>query len=173
MSEPIDSLYLDWLHAKVLLHDQPFYNYEQMIKGLHDVEYIWLVAKDDNRAQDGLDLRMEFLRDLNLEIDDVWYTQGCSVLEMLIGLSRRANFQTGDDTRDWFWDLISNLGLAYLHDDSFVMDDFLEIVNTFVWRTYHYDGQGGLFPLDHPAKDQREVQIWEQLFAYLDDHELD
>ena len=42
-----------------------------------------------------------------------------------------------------------------------------EILNRVVWRTNESDGTGGLFPLSRPYLDQRDVEIWSQLNAFL------
>jgi len=170
MSESVDDLYLGWLQSKVLLRNQPWYNYSNLINTLHNVEYIWLILGDDNRADDGVDLRFEFLRDSKIIVNSVWLKQSCSVLEMFVSFSRRANFQTDKDPCHWFWEFISNLELSHLHNDNFVMDEFLDKINTFVWRTYEYSGKGGILPLTNPQSDQREVQIWDQFFAYLEEN---
>jgi hypothetical protein len=38
-----------------------------------------------------------------------------------------------------------------------------------VWRTYEPNGVGGFFPLENPNEDQREVELWYQMSAYVDD----
>ena len=42
-----------------------------------------------------------------------------------------------------------------------------EILNKFIDRTYRASGYGGLFPLRHSKEDQRKVEIWYQMAAYL------
>ena len=74
---------------------------------------------DDNRAEDGMDLRYEFLLAADIPDDEHWRTEsGCSLLEMFIGFSRRAQFQTGDTVQDWFWEFMENLGLKEYNDGS-------------------------------------------------------
>jgi hypothetical protein len=34
-------------------------------------------------------------------------------------------------------------------------------------RLYTTSGYGGLFPLEEPKEDQRKVEIWYQMMAYL------
>ncbi len=54
------------------------------------------------------------------------------------------------------------------------IDDILERL---IWRQYQEDGQGGFFPLAWPEQDQREVELWYQMNAYLaeneDPHEME
>jgi hypothetical protein len=46
-----------------------------------------------------------------------------------------------------------------------VVDEILERV---IGRTYRPDGRGGFFPLRYAEKDQREVELWYQLNAYVE-----
>ncbi len=95
---------------------------------------------------------------------------GCSMLEMLIAFSRRLSFETEGAPRVWFWHMLENLDLAQFNDKEYNdlhqrgIDAALDQV---IWRTYSPDGYGGLFPLRHPREDQRDVEIWYQLSAYL------
>ena len=40
----------------------------------------------------------------------------------------------------------------------------------FINRQYEANGEGGLFPLKGVCEDQREVEIWYQMNAYLYEH---
>lgn len=169
MDESFDILYFDWLYAKIHLSDVPYNSYSELLNILYKTEFIWLLSGDDNRAEDGTDLRADFIRESKLDIDASWFNDGCSILELLVGFSKRAAFETELNSREWFWHFIQNLGLSGFYDglfDASVVDD---ILYNFVWRTYEYDGTGGLFPLKFPLNDQRKVEIWYQFCAYLID----
>ena len=127
------------------------------------------MPNDDNRATEGQDLREEFLETSGIDIvDENWMTLGCSFLEMLIALSRRLDFETSAGAREWFWCLLDNLELRHLTDAVDIPPESIdEKINAVIWRTYSFNGRGGLFPLRHPAKDQRQVELWYQLNAYL------
>jgi hypothetical protein len=140
------------------------------------MEFIWLIPNDDNRLEDGKDLRYEFLDEEGIdEVDPDWMSLGCSVLEMMLGLSRRLSFEAEGKPRDWFWHLIENLGLTHLNDKDYD-DRTRELVDeTFgrvIFRLYERNGQGGLFPLRHPKENQQNVELWYQLSAYLLENEL-
>jgi hypothetical protein len=131
------------------------------------------VLGDDNRAQDGLDLRADFLRESHLEPDEFWGREGCSVLEMLIAFSRRAEFETDIPLREWFWKLVDNLGLYECNDATDPDPNFVtEVIERFVFRTYDHNGHGGLFPLRHTPNDQREVEVWYQFSEYVCEEHL-
>lgn len=137
---------------------------------LYQKEFTWFVHNDDNRVEDGKELREDFLDETGTERDRDWMEQGCSMLEMLIALSRRAAFEADEEPFEWFWILIDNLELRPFVDEAFTDDfnvDVDVILDRVIDRTYEPDGRGGLFPLRHADRDQREVEIWYQLSAYL------
>jgi hypothetical protein len=171
--EPLDEQYLRWLYSQVSVVrlKDPRETYWSLLRLLYKKEFIWLIPNDDNRLEDGRDLRMEFVDQEELDdVDPDWLTMGCSMLEMMIGLSRRLNFEDEIFTvAEWFWELIANLQMR-LADYWWKPNNyayFNDLLDKVVWRTYRRNGVGGLFPLKHPEEDQRDVEIWYQLSAYL------
>jgi len=171
MNEPLDELYLTWLYRQVgsIRLKNPARTYWSIVRLLYTKEFVWFVPNDDNRVEDGRDLRYEFIDKERLDdVEPEWIELGCSFLEMLIGLSRRLSFIAEGEPRLWFWQLLENLGLNNYADNTQIpteeVDEKLDIV---IWRTYRRDGRGGLFPLRRAAKDQRSVEIWYQLSAYV------
>lgn len=176
MDEPIEEVYFNWLYQKVasVAWPTPSLTYWTLLRDLHSYEFVWLIPGDDNRAEDGLDIRKEFIIQSRLEQDPPWMSMGCSVLEMFIAFSRRAEFQTDLNAREWFWIFISNLGLEELNDAAAgISRKAADAVDRFIWRTYRRDGNGGgLFPLKNTDHDQRKIELWYQFFEYLEDQEL-
>lgn len=174
MDEPIEELYFKWLYSKVaaVASPTPSSTYWKLFRNLHEFEFVWLLNGDDNRAEDGLELRNEFLLLSGISRHRAWDHIGCSVLEMLIAFSRRAEFMTEVPSRDWFWIFMVNLGLNNLHDASTrISKKATDAIYRFVWRTYSPTGYGGLFPLEHGKDDERKVEIWYQFCAYVAEHE--
>lgn len=177
MNAPIDELYFQWLYAQigdVKLKHPASKRYWNLAKQLHDKEFVWLVPNDDNRVADGRDLRRVFLEDTGVTPDRNWLDLGCSFLEMLIALSHLLAFENGWRHDRWFWHLMDNLEFEVYNDRNYgdeaptVIDETLDRV---LWRQFEPDGMGGLFPLEHPHQDQREIEIWYQACAYLAEHE--
>ena len=172
MNALLDEEYFIWLYKQIgnSRLKNPSRTHWSLARQLFTKEFVWIVPNDDNRVEDGRDLRHEFLEASEiLDPSPEWIGLGCSFLEMLIGLSRRLSFETDGEPREWFWQLIENLDIY--HNDQVYnnairkqIDDVLERV---IWRTYNYNGQGGLFPLEMADSDQRKVEIWYQLGAYL------
>lgn len=168
----LDERYLDWLYKAIgpSRNRNPARTYWLLAVELHRKAFEWFVPNDDNRVQDGLELRLEFVEETAAEHDEVWLEEQCSMLEMLIALSRRCAFETSEDPYNWFHVLLDNLGLRAFVDESFD-DDFqlnVDVILTAVIdRTYSPDGRGGLFPLKEATQDQREVEIWYQMSSYI------
>lgn len=175
MGEPLENLYFNWLCAKVvdIRETNPRKCYWTLLKTLHTTEFVWLISGDDNRAEDGKDLRREFLLLGEIPDDPDWRTiEGCSVLEMLIGFSRRAQFETEMPSKDWFWEFIDNLGLKGFTDANHPdQNKIAEILDYFIWRMYDINGNGGLFPIRVSREDQRHTEIWYQFCDYLVDQD--
>lgn len=155
--------YFAWLVSQVQISNGKTYN--GVFEMMHNYEFVWTVPNDDNRVQDGIDLRHEFAGDKASEL----VLEGATFLEVLIGISRRLAFTAGGDAEYWAWKLMKNLRLHKRYDplspySAAKVNDTLETV---VWRTYKPNGLGGFFPLRHPSEDQTKVEIWYQLNAYV------
>lgn len=170
-NQPLDELYFVWLYRQVADPDakDPALSFSALLKQLFQKEFVWLVANDVNRAVDGKELRLEFIRDRKLgTIDSLWKELGCSFFELTMGLSRRLSYEAGGEPHYWFWKLMENIGIARYSDDRRLpykkIEDTLDRV---IYRTYKRNGLGGFFPLKHALDDQRKVELWYQLSAYV------
>jgi hypothetical protein len=171
MKEPLDELYFKWLYSQVadLEEVNPYATHWRLLKLLYTREFVWFVPNDDNRLEDGKDLRHEFIDEKNLrDVDSSWVSLGCSILELLVGLSRRLAFEAEGEPLEWFWHMLENIGL-HKYDDRrrFSESTINAALDRVIWRTYEADGAGGLFPLKDAQEDQRNVELWYQLSAYV------
>lgn len=173
MDGPLDEQYLTWLYSQVspVTLKNPARTHWSLIRDLYTKQFVWIVPNDDNRVVDGQDLRREFVEVCQISNPDPdWMDLGCSMLEMLIGLSRRLAFEADGEPRVWFWHLIETMDLYQFNDKNYdkkaqrIIDETLDRI---IWRRYEPDGKGGLFPLRNPPMDQRDVELWYQLSAYL------
>lgn len=143
--------------------------YWDLLKKLHSKEFIWIVPNDDNRAEDGKDLRYEFLDVTGSVVDNrEWLRLGCSMFELLIALARRLSFQADGEPSFWFWHLMENINLRQYTDEFGVPESVIQqTLDIIIWRNYDSNGNGGLFPLKSTDKDQRNVELWYQMSEYL------
>lgn len=170
MSRPVDEMYFTWLYSFVgsVRTKNLAKSYWSLLRQLYTTEFIWFVPNDDNRAEDGRALRNEFIDQRSVSAGQDWMRLGCSMLELLLGLSRRLSFETDESVKTWFWRLLDNIGLSESSDAHPLDEEHIaSVLKTVIWRTYEPDGRGGLFPLNHPRDDQRKVELWYQLCAYV------
>lgn len=174
--EGLKNEYLRWLYT-LLFGDEEETKYWCLSNKLFSIPFYWTVPNDDNRAEDGIQYRQEFFA-IHYKSYDIWWDEPCSVFEMLFGLANRMedileNPMRPSDIGQWFEILISNIGLKACTDDFWssncekLVDRKIAMV---LDRTYNRYGQGGLFPLERNVKrDQRTVELWYQLMAYIDE----
>ena len=167
--DEISNRYFEWIVDLVGNGE----SYRRLLLRLHQIEFIFLIPKDENRAKDGLDLRYRFALDSRMMDAEDYLDEPCSVLEMMAALALRCEESVddplyGDRTSQWFWKMINNLGLGYMTDDRFDIDEVDYVIDKFLHREYSPDGHGGLFVIKRNRRDLRKVEIWYQLCWYLD-----
>jgi hypothetical protein len=170
--------YFKWLCTPLLEKNK--HDYWSLLKQMDVTTFRWSVANDDNRGADGIKLRDQFIEDQDLGIYEwsILLQRPCSVLEMIIGVAVRMEdvMYCGDFTR-WFWEIIDNLGMseftdvAYYTNSASVWIKFA--LDNLLSRNYQRNGQGGLFPMKGEKIDQRKVEIWYQMQAYLQERHAD
>ena len=169
----IEQTYFQWLRDHVETpHRRNGLTWEGLLAQLHSKEFVWTVPNDDNRLHDAADMRQEFSHEYEVDTSELLLTVPISVLEIIVVLSRHIEFQIDGKARQWAWQLIENMGLGKYSDPvsprmSDLIDDHLEV---FIWRNYPPNGEGGLFPLKLPPEDQRRVELWFQMHAWIDEN---
>lgn len=169
MPKPLDELYFIWLYRQVADPNVKRPSYWNLLRQFFTKEFVWIVPNDDNRMEDGRDLRYEFAEDQGIQdVDPDWLRFGCSMLELMVGLSRRLAFEAEGEPAAWFWELVGNLELAEYNDEFNPYEGLVEmILDRVIWRNYERNGRGGFFPLKKAGRDQRKVEMWYQLSAYV------
>lgn len=169
----LDDLYFEWLYKQVAAsgNRNPRRSYWNLMRHLYTMPFIWEIRNDENRAEDGKELRHEFIDECDIQdIEINWLQLECSVLEMLIGLSRRASFESQGEPLEWFWRMLENLKLRDYTDsvwNDMTQEDVEDTMFRVMNRTYEANGDGGLFPLENAQEDQRGKELWLQLSAYI------
>lgn len=149
-------------------------SYRKLLMHLHNTQFYYSIPKDADRAGAGVDLRWRFISENNYDPALLNELEGpCSVLEMMVALAIYCeehvmdNPGYGDRTGQWFWGMITNMGLGAMSDylfDKYYVDD---VVTRFLDRKYHPDGTGGLFKIRGCEDDLRRVPIFYQICWYL------
>lgn len=150
------------------------YSYDILLLDLAKTTFEILIPNDMNRCMDGVNLRYEYAAENPEFFEKDLSREPCSLLEMFVALARRMNYELSgnepdehDRTPRYFWEMIANLGLDVYDDAHYSTEDVREIIRIFLNRDYAYSGKGGLFPLRWPDRDQRDVELWYQMNAYL------
>lgn len=168
MTKSLNEKYFEWLVSQFNIGHGRLTDrtYDNVFMALYARDFAWFVPNDDNRVQDAKQLRREFLGRMRDTLPEC-----CSVLEVMVALSRHMEFMGGGSAPDWAWRLFKNLGLHELSDPLSELEaDILgEILERLIFRNYSRDGNGGLFPLAFPEQDQRKVELWYQMNAYMDE----
>jgi hypothetical protein len=182
-SKTLNEDYFNWLYSQIGKQSRTYF---KLCHLLNTINYRWSIPNDDNRESDARRLRDIFAQETGLREDHIEVTyfidKPVTVFEVLVALCGRIDEQLarpGDpDSRcaKWFLELLMNLHLAEYTDNFTPYERFPEMEEQRIYRTieilldrmYEFDGSGGLFPLKHkPRKDQRKVELWYQLQAYL------
>ena len=175
----ISNAYFEWLYEWVSKdrHHKDI-SYRKLLMQLHDTKFISIIRNDQNRAEDGENLRYRFAKSgiVDGTVDYILECLAgpCSVLEMMIALANRCEEDYmddpayGDRTSQWFWGMITNLNLGSMIDTWYDKARVEEILYNFLHRKYDPDGRGGLFSVRNSSIDMRKVEIWYQMCYFLD-----
>lgn len=173
--EELENEYFEWLVDKVC-HDKfaDGISFRKLLMHLHRREFTWIMSTDENRADDGINLRRRFFLESDLDDNSEYLDMPCSVLEMMIALSMHCEKimddpNYGDRTSHWFWRMIVNMELGGMYDSNYNKYETDKAIDILLNRKYYPNGIGGLFHIRHPVKDMREVEIWYQMCWYLDE----
>ena len=139
--------YRSWLSNTM----DPRGEYTILFDYLHDVKFEWMLDRDEGRASDGCRLRERFAWEADIPLPE-------GVLDW-----------------PWFWMLMENIDLDNCDDTwmhalgPLAERNVSDKVDYVMYRKYGYSGEGGLFPLKHPRRDQRDTEIWMQLNEYCEE----
>lgn len=153
-------------------------NYSKLIRHLHSRPFTYLIDKDSNRYEDGVNLRYRYfdsLNNLHIKTDNTTFNGiPCSVLEMLCAFAERIDDEYIGEPDEYhpeimFWHFMKNLDILYMTDkcyDKEMVDTHLDI---WLNREFSRRGYGSIFELPHGLRcdDQRTVEMALQMTAYI------
>lgn len=169
----VQNEYFEWMHDLVCgdRHSKSI-SYRKLLMHLHNTVFVYSIDMDANRAENGEHLRYRYA--LRHKVDERYLDIGeCTVLEMMIALAIRCEEEImddpdiGDRTAQWFWGMVTNLGLGGYTDEYYNRREVNNILERFLNREYEPDGRGGLFRVRNCTSDLRDVEIWHQMLWYL------
>ena len=162
--------YYTWLTSLVGMQ-----HHTKLLQELYLTPFIWKLPMDQNRADDGLELRYRYGYSIGMSKEDrdhLMQIRPCSVLEVMAALALRCEeeyMHSGDDTttQRWFYHMIASLGLIGMNDVKFDTAYVQEKLNKMMERDFLPNGLGSLFFIPNYTEDLRNVDMWYQMLAFL------
>lgn len=166
--------YLQWLLWRCGLERER--RYDRLFESLHGMDFIYCLDRDENREVDGLDLRDQYeIPSIYREYDKDFYNKKCSVMEMLVALAIRVDDDIVGDPgeehpEEFFMEMIKNLGLGAHKDNRFRKADVECIIYRWMRRKFRSNGEESPFPVRDDPRDQRDLEIWDQVNSYINEN---
>lgn len=178
MKNQIRNDYANWLIGLAYTWCFQHGSYKKLMEYLYFHDFVSAYANDDNRIQDGIEMRFRFTESFtqtNYTYHDVYkyLTHNCNILEVMIALAQRCEDHimgdpdAGDQSGVWFWGMITNMHLEGMTDDNFDISLVERRVTGMLNHNYKKNGDGGLFSVRNPNIDMRTAEIWYQMNWHL------
>ena len=164
------SEYIHWvLKDKLGLTEKECRENRCLVSALAEIEFIPRHPMDENRADDGLELRSDFEYETGNFIDkSSGLMPSCTFFEMVAALAIRCesqmmrNLSIGDRTSKWFFEFLDNLDILGCDDRN--VEYIVDMCEAFM------NGKKDMFPLKKRGIKQANEEIWKQLTAYLNEN---
>ena len=140
------------------------------------VEEAWQLRNEwADSVADSEDVREELFSEFERTNGYGWY---CSYLELLIVMARKIAYETLGGPYEasigkWMREMMANCGMDEMTDGYFkkyggeAYDKLEGVTRRITMRAYSWDGDGGIFPLMYPLRDQRRIELLDQMNDYL------
>lgn len=187
----IKTEYLCYLMNRAQIEAEGDCGYLKLCETLLDMEFQPMMDMDENRCSECINLRSEFAEqypydepDEIIDILDLSLWMYGTWMELLVVLAEKMAYDLADseyeaETGKWFMEMLENCGLndennrAFGHNDEACRKESFKVIHTFTvinLRRFGWDGEGGLFPLRWPKRDQRYVEIIMQMNDYIEEN---
>lgn len=182
--EELKTEYTEYLMNRAGLEKDGDEGYGDICAKLMETDFIPINEMDENRTYDCYLLRKDFEADSLIEwagdiLEGVLGDNG-TMLELLIVMAEKMKFELSDSeydasTRKWILELMDNCGLSYYAKNSDYqkegsVKEVEDILDTVIFRTIGWDGEGGLFPVYLSQRDQRKVELIAQMNDYIEEN---
>lgn len=173
----LQEIYFNWMSERVFKNPRDIEQYSYLLDALNASMFYFSIPMDENRMQDGIDLRYRFAFEKgysNQEVEvELSNNRSCSMLEMMVALSIKGDerilydYETGGRADYIFMIMLQSLEFDNMTDDRFDPGFIDEKIDSLLNHRYNYNGYGGLFVVENPRRDMREVDIWYQMNWYI------
>ena len=151
-------------------------DYSLLLSVLFDIPFKAYVNMDNNRIEDAICMREEYLETDKMRGFDVSAVEDryVSVFEVLFALAKRLEndilcdpMEEVDHSADHFWRFLKNLEVEKYSNGRFSEAIVRDKVEKWVRRDYKKNGFGSIFPVKGDKIDMRKLEIWDQMNRYL------
>ena len=164
MPAPLNSYVYYLLSDKLGLDDEEAKTYNFLSMELIKLPFRYTHPMDENRWQDGMNLRQDFTYETEKFLDSSsGILPGCSFLEMLVALSCKCenqimrNIDIGNRTKKWFYMMLKCLDFYKMTNKNWQFEYSEEVKNK--------GNEGKIFHFK--TKKVENEEIWKQLMVYL------
>ena len=164
MPAPLNSYVYYLLSDKLGLDDEEAKAYNFLSMELIKLPFRYTHPMDENRWQDGMNLRHDFTYETEKFLDSSsGILPGCSFLEMLVALSCKCenqimrNIDIGNRTKKWFYMMLKCLDFYKMTNKNWQFEYSEEVKNKV--------NEGKIFHFK--TKKVENEEIWKQLMVYL------
>lgn len=142
--------------------------YIELWELLYGVPFRVVLERDRNRIGDVYEMRKH-----------IGYLSSCNepdmavtVLEVLVAFARRIDMEyigsPGDPHPERIiLEMVQNLGIDRYVKQGYNRSFVMEKLDRWMDRTYNICGIGGLFPVKRDQRDQRKLELWDQMMSYI------
>lgn len=153
-------MYLPWLIQRGCLSD-----YRGLASVWDEIEFIWYIPEDEDRAIQALRLRDEYA----YEFDCRAPRQGpVTFLEVFVSITDTLSAMVYQDREKFTRSILMNLGVSNLLDSECFSTELysrgLDSAETVMYRNYHQNGSGGLFKV--PGAKMLEIPLFDQMVLW-------
>lgn len=161
-----NDLYFEWLLKKC-----NGYDLEKLYKRLHDIEFMYPLAKDEEASEYGLYLRDEFRINHKNYVFENLRDGKCTVFELIIALAKICVTRTGgimipDRIGNYMELMLDNIGI--LNFKNMEQSDIDIRITRFMYREYGVNNEYCMFPSSY--EDLNEIDILYQMVIWLQDY---
>ncbi len=167
-------LYFQYLIWRGHLESLKIIEYSELFECLHSIPFIYRINRDENREEDGRNLRDGYnIPDCyNRGLKSAFLSRGASVFEVLLSLAIRVDDEyigspNDPHPEDFFMEMIRNMRLDRCIGKGYNNNLIRQTVLKWMDRDFSVDGFGSPFPVKHDHRDQRKLEIWDQMNSYI------
>lgn len=167
MMNPREQDYFDWLRKMVNL-DEPANDI--MAYTLYNTAFGSVIDGDENRAEDGIELRDKYVDETHNYDLQVSHME-CNMLEFIIALAARLDYVTynhklGVQIAKWAHVYLDNLRVLYNQD----ADNISYRIVVLLSGSYDDYGNNGIFSFSKPIKNLSAKPYWDQMNLFVSEN---